>query len=108
MRKRRGLICGKKIRGQNPSLLGEPKKKKLNLRNHKKGKVEEEKKDEEGKKEKELLKAKIDEKTLTNVWELLMNSKAHREALVLPLGHKKILISHTPEQMVCSLAETPP
>ena len=37
MKKREGLIYGKKIRGQKPRLLGEPKrkKKKLNLGNQK-------------------------------------------------------------------------
>ena len=37
-----------------------------------------------------------------------MNSKAHREALVLALDHKKIHVSHTPEQMICSLTEGSP
>ena len=37
-----------------------------------------------------------------------MNSKAHQEALVLALDHKKIPISHAPEQIVCSLTENPP
>ena len=39
--------------------------------------TEKQKKEEEGKKEKELLATKRDEKTLTSVWELLINSKAH-------------------------------
>ena len=37
-----------------------------------------------------------------------MNSKAHQEALVLTLNHKKIPISHTPEQMNCSSTENAP
>ena len=37
-----------------------------------------------------------------------MNSKAYREALVLALDHKKLPTSISPEQMVCSLTETPP
>ena len=37
-----------------------------------------------------------------------MNSKAHREALVLALDHKKLLISISHKQIVCSLTETPP
>ena len=65
------------------------------------------KKDEEGKKEKELLTTKRDKKTLASVWELFMNSKAHREALVVALDHKKLPTSISPEQMVCSLTETP-
>ena len=36
-----------------------------------------------------------------------MNSKAHREALVLALDHKKLPTSISPEQMVCLLTETP-
>ena len=37
-----------------------------------------------------------------------MNFKVHREALVLALDHKKIPISHTLEQMIYSLIESPP
>ena len=37
-----------------------------------------------------------------------MNSKAHWEALVLALDHKKLPTSISPEQMVCSLTETAP
>ena len=36
-----------------------------------------------------------------------MHSKAHREALVMALDHKKISSCHTPEQMVDSLIESP-
>lgn len=36
-----------------------------------------------------------------------MNSKAHREALVMALDNKKIPINSTPEQMVSSLTESP-
>ena len=36
-----------------------------------------------------------------------MNSKAHREALVLALDHKKLPTLISPEQIVCSLTETP-
>ena len=73
-----------------------------------KGEAEKQKNDEEGKKGKGPLTAKRDEKTLASVWELLMNSKAHREALVLALDHKKLPTSISPEQMVCSLIETTP
>ena len=52
--------------------------------------TEKQKNDEEGKKAKGLLTAKRDEKTLASIWELPMNSKAHREALVLALDHKKL------------------
>ena len=55
-----------------------------------------------------MLEAKRDKKTLASVWELLMNSKTHQEALVLALDHKKIPISHTHEQMICSLTENAP
>ena len=58
--------------------------------------TEKQKKDEEGKKGKEPLTTKRDEKTLASVWELLMNSKAHREALVLALDHKKLPKSISP------------
>ena len=51
--------------------------------------------------------AKRNEKTLTSIWELLMNSKAYRKALVLAFEHKKLPTSISPEQMVCSLTETP-
>ena len=37
-----------------------------------------------------------------------MNSKAHREALVLALDHKKLSTTISPDQMVCSLTETVP
>ena len=37
-----------------------------------------------------------------------MNSKVYKEALVVALDHKKIPISHTPKQMICSLTESPP
>ena len=37
-----------------------------------------------------------------------MNSKAHRKVLVLALYYKKVPISHTPKQMVCSLTESSP
>ena len=37
-----------------------------------------------------------------------MNSKIHMKALVMALDHKNILISYTPEQMICSLTESPP
>ena len=36
-----------------------------------------------------------------------MNSKAHWKALVLALDHKKLPTSISPEQIVCSLIETP-
>ena len=37
-----------------------------------------------------------------------MNSKAHQEALVLALDHRKLPTSISLEQIVCSLIETPP
>ena len=37
-----------------------------------------------------------------------MNSKVHREALVLALDHKKVPIACTPEQMVSSLTKNTP
>ena len=46
--------------------------------------------------------------TIASVWELLMHSRDHREALVLALDQMKISMSCTPEQMVGSLTETPP
>ena len=73
----------------------------------KKEETEKQKKDEEEKKGKGSLTAKRDEKTLASIWELLMNSKAHREALVLALDYKKLPISISPEQIVCSLKKTP-
>ena len=90
------------------SRRAEEKEEKTESRESEKGQAKEEKKDEEGKKEKELLEAKRDEKTLASIWELLMNSKTHREALVLALDHKKIPTSYTPEQMICSLTENAP
>ena len=50
---------------------------------------------------------KKDEKTIASVWELLMHSKVHQEALVMALDQKKIPTSFTPEHMVNSLIETP-
>ena len=47
------------------------------------------------------------EEIISSVWELLMHSRDHREALVLALDQKKIFMSCTPEQMVGSLTETP-
>ena len=47
------------------------------------------------------------EEVIASVWELLMHSRDHREALVLALDQKKISICCTPEQMVGSLTETP-
>lgn len=51
-------------------------------------------------------KAKEDE-VIASVWELLMHSRDHREALVLALDQRKISMRYTPEQMVGSLTETP-
>ena len=47
------------------------------------------------------------EEVIASVWELLMHSKDHREALVLALDQKRISMSSTPEQMVGALTETP-
>ena len=79
------------------SVRPEEKEEKTESRELEKGKAKEEKKDEGRKKEKESLEAKRDEKTLASIWELLMNSKIHREALVLALDHKKIPKSYTLE-----------
>ena len=54
---------------------------------------------------KEELKEK--EEPIASVWELLMNFRVHREALVLALDQKKISSSCTPEQMIGLLTETP-
>ena len=48
------------------------------------------------------------EEIIASVWELLMYSRDHREALVLALDQKKIPMSCTPEQMVGSLTEIIP
>ena len=48
------------------------------------------------------------EKIIASVWELLIHSRDHREALVLALDQEKIPMSYTPEQMVGSLTKTPP
>ena len=55
----------------------------------------------------EPVNAKRDKKSLASVWELLMHSRVHREALVMALDHKKIHKTCTPNQMVDSLIETP-
>ena len=47
------------------------------------------------------------EEVIASVWELLIHSRDHREALVLALNQKKISMGCTPEQMVGSLTETP-
>ena len=47
------------------------------------------------------------EEVIASVWELLMHSRDHREALVLALDQKRISMSCTPEQMVGALTETP-
>ena len=47
------------------------------------------------------------EEVISSVWELLIHSRDHREALVLALDQKKISMSCTPEQMVGALTETP-
>ena len=56
----------------------------------------------------EVEKVKRVPRTLASVWELLMNSKVHREALVMALDHKKLPIACTPEEMVNSLTENVP
>ena len=48
------------------------------------------------------------EDVIASVWELLMHSGDHREALMLALAQKKISMSCTPAQMIGSLTETPP
>ena len=48
------------------------------------------------------------EDVTASVWELLMHSGDHREALMLALDQKKISMSCTPAQMIGSLTETPP
>ena len=37
-----------------------------------------------------------------------MNSRVHREALVMVLDHKKLPIAYTPEEMINSLTESTP
>ena len=59
-------------------------------------------KESEAEKGKSVEKEKADEaekvkripQTVASVWELLMNSKFHREALVLALDHKKLFLAH--------------
>ena len=92
MKQRGGSICGK--RKEEVEGSGASKKEEAESKEEE---TEKQKKDKEEKKEKELLIAKRDEKTLASVWELLMNSKAHREALVLALDHKKLPTSISPE-----------
>ena len=60
MRKRRRLIYGKKIRGQKPRLLGEPKrkKKKLNLGNQKRESQRKRRKMRRGRKRRNCIKPK--------------------------------------------------
>ena len=48
------------------------------------------------------------EDVVASVWELLMHSGDHREALILALDQRKISMSCTPAQMIGSLTETPP
>ena len=48
------------------------------------------------------------EEIISSVWELLMHSRDHRDALVLALDQKRISMSCTHEQMVGSLTENPP
>ena len=73
---------------------------------------------EEKKKEKETVEGKVEEakssgekaekeEVVASIWKLLMHSRDHREALVLPLDQKRISMSCTPEQMVGALTETP-
>ena len=47
------------------------------------------------------------EETIFSVWELLIHSRDHREALVLALNQKRISTGCTLEQMVGALTETP-
>lgn len=47
------------------------------------------------------------EEIIASVWELLMHSRDHSEALVLALDQRKISMGYIPEQMVSSLTETP-
>ena len=56
----------------------------------------------------EVEKVKRVPRTLASVWELLMNSKVHREALVMALAHKKLPIACTPEEIINSLTESAP
>ena len=60
MRKRGGLICEKKIRGQKPKLLEEPKrkKKKLNLGNQKRERQRKRRKMRRGRKRRNCIKPK--------------------------------------------------
>ena len=51
--------------------------------------------EKEEKPNEESVNTKRDEKTLTSVWELLMHSRAHWEALVMALDHKKIPVTYT-------------
>ena len=46
------------------------------------------------------------EEVIASVWELLMHSRDHREALVLALDQKKISMGCTPKQMVGSLTRS--
>ena len=64
--------------------------------------------EKEEEKANELEKVKRVPPTLASVWELLMNSRVHREALVMALDHKKLPIACTPEEMINSLTETAP
>ena len=94
-------------KGKKAQLVGKVDKKEKVAKSNEPEKEKAESEKEE-KKDEKVLEAKRDKKTLTSVRELLINSKAHREALVLALDHKKILVSHTSEQIVCSLTESPP
>ena len=48
------------------------------------------KSEQEEKKVEEVKEVKRYDKTIASIWKLLMNSKTHREALVMALDHKKI------------------
>ena len=60
-------------------------------------------------KEEEIRKEEPKEKEepIASVWELLINSRVHKEALVRALDQKKISMMCTPNQMVRSLMESP-
>ena len=62
---------------------------------------------EEKKKAEKTIEVKKNKKIVASVWELLMHSKAHQEALVMALDNKKIPTSYTPKQMVGLLMESP-
>ena len=100
------LIFGEKKRKAQSVTKAEEKLEEPKTEESEKKKKEKPEKEEE--KVEEAKKVKRVPQTLASVWELLMNSKIHREALILALDHKKVPIICTPEQMICSLTENAP